>query len=105
MRPDFYTLPQAMYNLDVVKCLLTHKNNAILHKRLTSDMLDMEKIILSHSLVYINSGTVKIQTFEYEEYVARVSECAAEYGYANSSNFIKVYKEIYHETPKQHTMT
>lgn len=67
-KPDFYTLPQAMYNLDVIKCLLVDENNAILHKRLTSDMLNMEKIIVSHSIVYIKSGTVKVQTYDYEEF-------------------------------------
>ena len=34
-----------------------------------------------------------------------VSECASTYGYSSSSNFIKAYKEIFHTTPKQHTMT
>jgi len=34
-----------------------------------------------------------------------VSVCASEYGYSNTSNFIKVFKEIYKITPKQYAMT
>ena len=34
-----------------------------------------------------------------------VSECATEFGYSNTSNFIKAFKEIYKITPKQYTMT
>lgn len=63
-----------MYNLDAVNCLLVDDNNAILHKRLTSDMLNMEKIIVSHSIVYIKSGTLKVQTYDYEEFSIGVGE-------------------------------
>lgn len=34
-----------------------------------------------------------------------VSKCASEYGYNNTSNFIKAFKEVYKTTPKQYTMT
>ena len=67
-KPDFYTLPQAMYDLDAIQCILVDENNSILHKRLTADMLNMEKIIVSHSIVYIKSGRVKVQTYDYEEF-------------------------------------
>ena len=63
-----------MYTLDVVKPILFFKNNAILHKKLTSDMINMEKVIVSHSLVYIKSGIVKIQTYDYEEFILNEGE-------------------------------
>ena len=39
-----------MYDLDVVKILLANENNSILYKKLDKNMLDMEKIIISHSI-------------------------------------------------------
>ncbi len=59
-----------MYGLDAITPILAYQNNAILYKKLTHDMLNMEKIIVSHSLVYIKSGTVKIETFDYKSYTA-----------------------------------
>ena len=57
-----------MYGLDVIKMLLAYENNAILYKKLDRDMLDMEKIIVSHSIVYVISGYVEIQTYNYEKF-------------------------------------
>lgn len=57
-----------MYNLDVVKILLANENNAILYKKLDTNMLDMEKIIVSHSIVYVVSGSVEIQTYDYQKF-------------------------------------
>jgi AraC-like DNA-binding protein len=74
MKPDFYTLPKAMYSLDAVKTLLVDENNSILYKKLTKDMLDMEKIIVSHSIVYVISGHVEIQTYEYEKFTVDEGE-------------------------------
>ena len=34
-----------------------------------------------------------------------VSECASEFNYSNTSNFIKAFKEIYKKTPKQFSLT
>ncbi len=73
-KKEFYTLPQAMYDLNVVRPILSCKNNAILHKKLSTDMLDMEKVILSHTLVYIKSGRVKLQTYDYEEFILNEGE-------------------------------
>ena len=33
-----------------------------------------------------------------------VSDCASQFGYSNTSNFIKAFKEIYKITPKQYSM-
>ncbi len=63
-----------MYNLDAIKPLLFNDNNAILHKRLTSSMLNMEKIIVSHSIVYVISGKVEIQTYAYENFTINEGE-------------------------------
>ena len=37
-------------------------------------MLDMEKVIVSHSLVYIKSGMVKVQTYDYQEFTLKEGE-------------------------------
>ena len=63
-----------MYNLDVVKPILIDNNNAILHKVLYDDIINVEKIIISHSLVYVVNGTVKISTYDYDEITISNSE-------------------------------
>ena len=63
-----------MYDLDGIKVILAKENNAILHKKLHTDMLNMEKIIVSHSLVYIKSGTVEIETYDYQKFSASEGE-------------------------------
>jgi AraC family transcriptional regulator, exoenzyme S synthesis regulatory protein ExsA len=63
-----------MYELDAVKVLLANENNSILYKRLDSNMLNMEKIIVSHSIVYIKSGTVEIETYDYKKFTATQGE-------------------------------
>jgi AraC-like DNA-binding protein len=67
IKKDFYTLPQAMYNLDGIKPILKHGTNAILHKILDRSMLNAEKIIVSHSIVYVKKGRVKVATYDYDE--------------------------------------
>lgn len=64
---DFYSLPQALYTLEGVKPLLKDANNAILYKRLKQESLDMQKIVVSHSIVYVMSGTVSVTDFAYQE--------------------------------------
>ena len=63
-----------MYDLDVIKVLLAHENNAMLYKKLETNMLDMEKIIVSNSIVYIISGRVEIQTYDYKKFIANEGE-------------------------------
>jgi len=43
-------------------------------------------------------------SLEFLEKGYSVTECASEFGYANSSNFIKAFKEIHKKTPKQYFM-
>lgn len=74
MKKNFYTLPQSMYNLPNIKILLEDSSNAILYKKLDTDMLDMEKIIVSHSIVYVKSGKVIINTFDYKSYTVTDGE-------------------------------
>ena len=66
MKENFYTLPQAMYTLKAIDIILANGNNAILYKKLDSSMLNMEKIIISHSIVYVKSGVVEVGTFDYK---------------------------------------
>ena len=68
IKTTFYTLPQAMYNLDAIKIILAEQNNSILFKTLKTDMLNMEKIIVSHSIVYVESGCVEVQTYDYKKF-------------------------------------
>jgi len=63
-----------MYDLDAVKVLLANANNSILYKRLDADMLNMEKIIVSHSIVYVISGSVEIQTYDYKKFTVTDGE-------------------------------
>lgn len=63
-----------MYGLEAIKIILANKDNSILYKRLQSNMLNMEKIIVSHSLVYVVSGTVEVQTYDYQKYTATEGE-------------------------------
>ncbi len=74
MSKNFYTLPQAMYKLDAIKVILANKNNSILYKKLDKSMLNMEKIIVSHSLVYVKSGRVEVQTYDYEKFTVSEGE-------------------------------
>jgi len=63
-----------MYHLDVIKILLAYENNSILYKKLDKNMLNMEKIIISHSIVYVISGSVEIQTYDYEKFTVTDGE-------------------------------
>lgn len=74
MNPDFYILPKAMYDLDIIKIILANGNNSILFKRLDKSILNMEKIIVSHAILYIKSGRVEIETFDYEKLTAKEGE-------------------------------
>jgi AraC-like DNA-binding protein len=63
-----------MYNLENIKLILANANNSILHKVVNKDMLDMEKIIVSHSIVYVKSGRVIINTYDYKQYTVTDGE-------------------------------
>jgi len=66
IKKDFYTLPQAMYNLDEIEPILINGNNSILHKTLNKSIINAEKIIISHSIVYVVNGDVKVSTYNYD---------------------------------------
>lgn len=57
-----------MYSLDAIKIILAIDNNSILYKKLDNSMLNMEKIIVSHSIVFVKSGTVEIETYDYKKF-------------------------------------
>jgi len=54
--------------------ILSCKNNCILHKKLDIDLLDNEKLITSHSIVYVVNGKVSVSTYEGEEITIRNGE-------------------------------
>ena len=61
------TLPQSLYGFDGIKEILFYEENAILHKKLQRDLLDNEKLITAHSIVYVLNGKVSVTTFEGDE--------------------------------------
>lgn len=63
-----------MYNLNTIKIILANNNNSILHKKLNINMENMEKIIVSHSIVYVKSGTVKVETYDYNNFTVSNGE-------------------------------
>ncbi len=67
---DFYALPQALYTYKGIKQILSDGDNCILHKKLDHDIIDAESLIVSHSIVYIVSGKVRINTYDGEEIIA-----------------------------------
>ena len=71
---DFYALPQALYPLEGITPILSHHDNAILHKKLTHDIIDAEALIVSHSIVYVVNGKVQINSPEGEEVVVENGE-------------------------------
>ena len=56
-----------MYNLDEIEPILINQNNSILHKTLNESIINAEKIIISHTIVYVISGIVKVSTYDYDE--------------------------------------
>ncbi len=62
-----YLLPKDLYNFEGVNTLLFHNESAIIHKKLTQDIIDSEKLIVSHSIVYLIKGRVRVNSFEGEE--------------------------------------
>ena len=71
---NLYTLPQALYGLEGIKEILSLENNAILHKKLNKDLVNNEKLITAHSIVYVINGTVNISTYDGEEFLATNGE-------------------------------
>jgi len=64
---NFYTLPQALYELDGIRKILSDDENCILYKNLDKNILDNEKVITSHSIVYVVSGKVSVTTYDGNE--------------------------------------
>lgn len=71
---SLYTLPKALYGLEGIKEILSLENNAILHKKLNKNLVNNEKLITAHSMVYVINGTVHINTYEGEEFVVSNGE-------------------------------
>ena len=71
---DPYILPEALYNFEGIKKILYNKENCILYKKLDKDIIDSEKLIVSHSIVYLLQGIVQVNTFDGEEVVIKAGE-------------------------------
>jgi len=66
---DYYTLPKALYGMEGIRKILSYDENCILHKVLDKDLLNMQKLITAHSIVYVVHGKVRINTYNHEEFV------------------------------------
>ena len=62
-----FTLPQSLYGFDGIKEILFSGDNAILHKQLEQDLLNNEKLISAHSIVYVVNGKVSVTTYDGDE--------------------------------------
>lgn len=62
-----YILPEALYGMDGIKEILYAKDNCIVHKKLNENIIDSEKLIVSHSIVYLVHGNIQINTFDGDE--------------------------------------
>lgn len=71
---NLYTLPQSLYGLEGIKEILSHEENAILYKKLDEDLLNKEKLITAHSIVYVLNGKVSISTYDGEEFCVKNGE-------------------------------
>jgi AraC-like DNA-binding protein len=56
-----------MYKFAGIDPILINQNSSILHKTLKESIINAEKIIVSHSIIYVVSGTVKVATYDYDE--------------------------------------
>ena len=66
-KKSIFTLPKSLYGLDGIKEILSFDENAILYKRLNKDLLNNEKFITAHSIVYVINGFVTVTTYNGEE--------------------------------------
>jgi AraC-like DNA-binding protein len=58
----YQTLPKALYTYPGVKKILYGNQSCILFKKLTSSLLNQEKIATSHCFMYVLGGEVEVQT-------------------------------------------
>lgn len=64
---NFFTLPKALYENKNVYKILHHNDTCILHKKLTQNLLSREKIIISHSITFVVSGEIIVNTYDGQE--------------------------------------
>jgi AraC-like DNA-binding protein len=69
-----FTLPQSLYDYDGIKKILYHENSAILHKKLEQDLINQEKLISVHSIVYVVNGEVSVITYNGDEVAVKNGE-------------------------------
>lgn len=62
-----FILPKALYDLESVSKILFDEDNCILHKKLSEDLINIEKLIVSHSIVYVVYGKVQVNTYDGDE--------------------------------------
>ncbi len=71
---DFYALPQALYKEKNIKNILRYENNCILYKESNIDLINKEKLITSHSIVYVINGRLRVNTYEGDEVIIQNGE-------------------------------
>ena len=71
---DFFVLPHMLYSLPNIKKILTDEENAILYKELNENIINSEKLFISHSILYVINGKVRINTYEGKEIIVQNGE-------------------------------
>lgn len=61
---DNHEIPKALYTYPGINIILHDDQSCILFKKLTSNLLNQEKIATSHCFMYVLRGKVKVQTNE-----------------------------------------
>jgi hypothetical protein len=71
---NFFTLPKALYSHPNIKKILFDNQSCILFKEVSQNLLQQEKIAVSHSFIFMVSGCIEVQTPTGEVIKASVGE-------------------------------
>jgi len=71
---DFFVLPHVLYPLPNIKNILMHEENSILYKELSQNIINSDKLFISHSILYVINGKVRINTYEGKEIIVENGE-------------------------------
>ncbi|NQY93963.1 MAG: helix-turn-helix transcriptional regulator [Campylobacteraceae bacterium] len=71
---DCFVLPQVLYSLPNIRQILLDEENCILYKELNENIINRDKLFISHSIVYVINGKVRINTYEGKEIIVENQE-------------------------------
>ncbi len=64
---SFNILPRDLYGVDNIDEILSSHENCILYKQLRQDLIDTEKLFVSHCILYVIHGKVRVNTYDGDE--------------------------------------